>query len=997
MPDIPRDVAEHSLDIRAGARPVKQTLRHFDKEKCRAIGEEIHKLLAAGFIKKVFHPEWLANHVLVRKKDGKWRMCVDYTGLNKACPKVPYPLPRIDQIVDSTAGCETLLFLDAYSGYHQIKMKESDQLATSFITPFGMYCYTTMPFGLRNAGATYQRCMNHVFGEHIGRTVKTYVDDIVVKTKKASNLLSDLETTFKCLRAKGVKLNPEKCVFGVPRGMLLRFIVSQRGIEANPDKIAAITNMGPIKDLKGVQRVMGCLAALSRFISRLGEKGLPLYRLLRKTERFTWTPEAEEALGNLKELLTNAPILVPPAVGEALLIYVAATTQVVSATVVVKRREGHTLLIQRPVYFISEVLFETKVYYLQIQKLLYTVILTRRKLRHYFESHPVTVVSSFPLGEIIQSREASGRIEKWVVELMGETLSFQVLADFLVEWTDTQLPTTPIQLELWTMYFDGSLMKTGAGASLLLISPLGKHLRYVIRLHFPASNNVAEYKALVNGLRIAVELGVRCLDARGDSQLVIDQVMKNSHCYDRKVEAYCDEVRRLEDKFYGLELNHVARRFNETADELAKIASGRTPVPPDVFSRDIHQSSVKTDDTPEIPSAKPEEASAGPEVPSATEGEALRIEGERNGAIPVPNWQTPYLEYLLQGELPLDKAKARRLARRARSFVLLGDERELYHRSPSGILQRCISITQGQELLQEIHSGACGHHAAPRALVGNAFQQGFYWPTAVADATRIVRSCRGCQFYAKQTRLPAQALQMIPITWPFAVWGLDLVGPLQKAPGGFTHLLVAIDKFSKWIEVRPLTSIRSEQAVAFFTNIIHRFGVPNSIITDNGTQFTGKKFLDFCEDHHIRVDWATVAHPMTNGQVERANGMILQGLKPRIHNDLNKFGKRCTKELPSVVWSLRTTPSRATDFTPFFLVYGAEAILPTDLEYGSPRTKAYDDRGNQISREDSLDQLEEARDIALLHSARYQQSLRRYHARRVRPRGFQVGDLVLRL
>jgi ribonuclease HI len=600
--------------------------------------------------------------------------------------------------------------------------------------------------------------MNHVFGEHIGRTVEAYVDVIVVKMRKASDLLSDLEVTFRCLKAKGVKLNPEKCVFGVPQGMLLGFIVSERGIKANPEKIAAITSKGPIKDLKGVQRVMGCLAALSHFISRLYERGLPLYRLLRKAECFTWTPEAEEALGNLKALLTNAPILVPPAVGESLLIYVAATTQVVSAAIVVERREeGHALPVQRSVYFINEVLSETKIRYPQIQKLLYAVILTRRKLRHYFESHPVTVVSSFPLGEIIQCREASGRIAKWVVEIMGETISFasrkaiksKVLADFVAEWVDTQLPTALIQPELWTMFFDGSLMKTGAGAGLLFISPLGKHLRYVLRLHFLASNNVAEYEALVNGLRIAIELGVRRLDARGDSQLVIDQVMKNSHCRDPKMEAYCDEVRRLEDKFYGLELNHIARRYNETADELAKIASGRTTVPPDVFSRDLHQPSVKIDDTPEpeapsaqpevpsaqseapsarpeAPSARPEAPSVQPEVPSAPEGEALRVEEERSGVTPNRNWQTPYLQYLHRGELPLDRAEARRLARRAKSFVLLGDGKELYHRSPSGILQRCISITEGQELLQEIHSGACGHHAAPRALVGNAFRQGFY-------------------------------------------------------------------------------------------------------------------------------------------------------------------------------------------------------------------------------------------------------------------------------
>jgi ribonuclease HI len=369
---------------------------------------------------------------------------------------------------------------------------------------------------------------------------------------------------------------------------------------------------------------------------------------------------------------------------------------------------------------------------------------------------------------------------------MGETISFaprkaiksQVLADFVAEWVDTQLPTAPIQPELWTMYFDGSLMKTGAGAGLLFISPLGKHLRYVLRLHFPASNNMVEYEALVNGLRIAIELGVWRLDARGDSQLIIDQVMKNSHCRDPKMEAYCDEVWRLEDKFYRLELNHIARRYNETSDELAKIASGQTTVPLDVFSRDLHQPSVKTSDTPE-----PEEASAQPEAPSAAEGDALRVEEERNGVTPNRNWQTPYLQYLHQGELPLHRAEARRLARRAKSFVLLGDEKELYHRSPSGILQRCISIAEGQELLQEIHSGACGHHAAPRALVGNAFRQGFYWPTAVVTPLGLYAPARGVNSTQDRHTCPLRPCKKYPSPGRLlcGVWTSSV--PCRRHPG----------------------------------------------------------------------------------------------------------------------------------------------------------------------------------------------------------------------
>src|SRR5664279_2089822 len=293
MPGVPRELAEHSLNVHKGANPVKQGLRRFGLERRRAIGKEIARLTAAKFIREVTHTDWVANPVLVPKKGTtELRMCIDYTGLNKACPKDPFALPRIDQIINSTAGCELLCFLDAYLGYHQIKMKEEDQEKTSFITPFEAFCYTSMPFGLKNADATYQRCIQNCLHEQIGRNVHAYVDDIVVKSQKGDSLIADLAETFKNLRKYNMKLNSTKCGFGVPAGKLFGFIVSERGIEANPEKIKTINDLKKPDCLRDVQKLTGCVAALSRFIARLGEKAGPLYRLLKKSDTFVWNKEA---------------------------------------------------------------------------------------------------------------------------------------------------------------------------------------------------------------------------------------------------------------------------------------------------------------------------------------------------------------------------------------------------------------------------------------------------------------------------------------------------------------------------------------------------------------------------------------------------------------------------------------------------------------------------------------------------------------------------------
>nr|ABA97604.1 retrotransposon protein, putative, Ty3-gypsy subclass [Oryza sativa Japonica Group] len=721
-------------------------------------------------------------------------------------------------VVDSTACCELLSFLDCYSGY-QIRLKESDCLKTLFITPFGAYCYITMPFGLKDAGANYQRMIQRCFSTQIGRNVEAYVDDVVIKTKQKDDLITDLEETFASIRAFRMKLNPEKCTFGVPSGKLLGFMVSHRSIQANPEKVNAILNMKPPSSQKDVQKLTGCMAALSR------------------------------------------------------------------------------------------------------------------KLSHYFQGHSVTVVTSFPLGNILHNREANGWIAKWALELMSLDISFkprtsiksQALADFVAEWTECQEDTPEEKMEYWTMHFNGSKRFSSTRAGVVLISLTGERLSYVLWIRFSATHNMAEYEALLHGLRITISLGIRRLIVCGDSQLVVNQVMKEWSCLDDNMIAYRQEVRKLEHKFDGIDLTHVLRHNDEAADRLANFGSKREAAPSDVFVEHLYEPTVPRRET----------------VEAADTQDIAMVEAD---------WREPLIRFLTNQELPQDKDEAERISRCSRLYII--HETELYKKSPSGILQRCVSLEEGRQLLKDIHSGICGNHAAARTIVGKAYRQGFFWPTAVSDVDKIVRTCEGCQFFARQTHLPAQELQTIPLSWPFAVWGLDMVGPFKKAVSGYTHLFVAIDKFSKWIEAKPVITITADKARDFFINIVYRFGVPNRIITDNGTQFTGGVFKDFCDDFGIKICYASVAHPMSNGQVERANGMS------------------------------------ATSQSPFFLVYGAEAMLPSEVEFESLRFRNFREERYGEDRVDDLHRLEEAREVALIQTARYLQGLRRYHNRNVRSRAF---------
>jgi len=403
LPGVDPLVASHKLSIYKEARYVSQKKRKLGEERRLAAKVEADKLLNAGFIEEVQYTIWLSNVVLVKKANGKWRMCVDYTNLNKVCPRDAYPLPNIDRLVNNATGNKMLSFLDAYSGYNQIPMAASDINKTAFITDDANYFYRVMPFGLKNVGATYQRLMDKVFSHVIGQCVEVYVDDMVVKSPSHHQHVEDLSAVFSALRQYNLRLNPNKCVFGVDRGKFLGFMLTQRGIEANPEKCKAIIEMRSPTTIKEVQRLIGRLTAISRFLPKLAEQTQPIVQLLKKSTRFTWTDDCEQIFQKLKTTLTSPPILHKPDIRQPLLVYITATDHTVSVALVQEIKGT-----QHPVYFVSRTLQDPETRYQMMEKLALSLVHAARRLRPYFQNHNITVKTDYLIQKFLQKPDLAG-------------------------------------------------------------------------------------------------------------------------------------------------------------------------------------------------------------------------------------------------------------------------------------------------------------------------------------------------------------------------------------------------------------------------------------------------------------------------------------------------------------------------------------------------------------------------------------------------------------
>ncbi|XP_072062069.1 uncharacterized protein [Arachis hypogaea] len=394
MPGIDSSVITHKLAISPAARPIAQKKCNLGTEKCLASMAKAKKLIDANFIREIRFTIWLVKVVMVKKSNGKWRMCVNFTDLYKACPKDTYPLPCIDTLVDNSCGYSTLSFMDAYSGYNQIFMHPSDQDKTAFVTEYG---------------ATYQRLMNKIFDRQIGRNIEVYVDDMVAKTKVGKSHIDDLSEIFSQIRQYNMRLNPEKCTFGVRVGKFLGFILTSRGIEANPEKS-------------------------------------------------------------------------------------------ISSVLIVENNK-----IQQPVYFISKSLQNAELRYPRLEKLAFALVFSARRLRPYFQSHTINVRTGQPLRQILAKPKLAERLIKWSIKLSEfdvhyqprRSIKSQYLVDFVTEFTGT---TSDTRNPDWVLFVDEASNTQGSGAGILLENEEGIILEHSLRFSFKASNNQAEYEALITGL-----------------------------------------------------------------------------------------------------------------------------------------------------------------------------------------------------------------------------------------------------------------------------------------------------------------------------------------------------------------------------------------------------------------------------------------------------------------------------------------------------------------
>lgn len=653
-------------------------------------------------------------------------------------------------------------------------MAEKDMEKTTFTTPWGLYCYTVMPFGLKNAGATYQKAATALLHDMIH---KEYVDDMIVKSKDREGHTLALRKFFERLRKFNMRLNPQKCAFGVTSGKLLGYVISSRGIEIDPAKIKAIMSLKPPRNEKEIRGFLGRLQYISRFISKLTMICEPIFKKLKKDSPKEWDENCQKAFDKIKEYLTNPPILAPALPGHPLRLYLTVT-QTAAGAMLAQEINGK----ENAIYYLSRKFLQYEERYSALEKLCLALVWATKKLRHYLLTHTVHVVSKAdPLKYIFDKPIVNGRISRWMVMLAEFDLKFvpqksikgSVVFDFLADSPDEprpedyEFPDEELMMteeDSWSLYFDGASNKQGCGVGVLLISPQEEHTPISVKLDFDVTNNAAEYEACIIGLEAAVSLGVQKLRVYGDSSLIINQISGKWKVRSESLAPYQVHLEQVASQIEEVQYTYLRREDNQFADALARLAS-MVKIPSSLSHM------------PLVIERRQEPAHV-----SAIEAtsEVHNITNEVHNLSQREPWYTDIKNYLLHEQYPPNASKKEQRALRLLSTQYIIQGGELYKRHYSGLHLRCVSQEESQRVMDRVHAGECGPHMSVRMLTMKLIKIGYYWTTMEDDCHRCVKHCDTCQKYSNAQHIPPSFLHSLVSPWPFSTWGIDIIGKAAR-------------------------------------------------------------------------------------------------------------------------------------------------------------------------------------------------------------------------
>ena len=925
-------ILTHRIDT-GGARPIRQPLRKFPPAHVEAITEQVDKLLEQGVIEPATSP-WASNVVLVRKKDGSYRCCIDYRQLNSVTTKDAYPVPRMDSCLDAMAGAGWFSTIDMPSAYHQVYVEPQDSDKTAFICPRGMFRYRTMPFGLCNAGATFQRLMDIVMsGLHLDICL-AYLDDIIVYAKSPEEHLARLEIVFHRLQGAGLKLKPEKCLFFQRSVEFLGHVVSADGIETSPDKIQAVVEWPVPTSVTEVRSFIGLASYYRRFVRDFSKIAAPLNSLMQKDKKFTWTEEAQQSFEKLKSALTSPPVLAMPMDEGLFTLDTDASNESIGA-VLSQQQSGE----ERVIAFASRTLDKREKNYCVTRKELLAVVYFLRHFKQYLLGRRFRVRTDHAaLTWLRKTPEPIGQQARWL-ESMEEF-------DFAVEHRPGNRHANADALSRRPCPKRDCLCKEPSPA--FFSGPADRPANQ-------ADVGQRDKRELTTTSPLSCKT-TSCIRAEGETELKTrlptlsgpadrPAIGRRRRRWRRIVEPRLPTIVE-EEETTDVGASQLPSRQVITGESMMSSSSMNPYAEPYTPAGEARTAAVHVE--PDAPEAAV--------VPDSVESQSG--EGDQQSAL----WSPAGLESAQKSDPDIGF-----VYRLIESGVSKPTWSEIVHQSGDiktlwsfwqrlairqGILQRrfesidqkteywqtIMPKTYREEFVRAIHAGATGGHFGLRKTTA-AVQSRAYWPTWSSDVATCLRKCPECARYHRGT-LPRQAEMQTPRAGePWERVSIDITGPHPKSSSQKVFILTLVDHFSKWAEAIAIANHTAVTvARALMTNVFSRFGMPSEILTDRGSEFESELFAQLLRWLEIDKLRTTAYKPSTNGTVERFHRTLNSVLGKVVSENQRDWDQR----LPFALAAYRASVHSSTGFTPNRVFLGRENRMPIDLAMGLPPDESSD-------------------------------------------------------